>query len=206
VKRDALIPALRSTPLLALGVAMAASVAVVAARHGEAAATPIQVVSVLLAAAIGFCLDDPAHEVMEASPASLFRRRLLRVALVAPPTVATWTVLTWWQRPASADEVLALVLLFAGLLALSLAVAGVAGRTSSAAGRGGMAAPPALLGAILVSSLMRPRWRPLPFGDIPGGWSQIHLRWGLVAAAGTVAFLVSCRDPAAGHRIVRSRR
>jgi hypothetical protein len=46
----------------------------------------------------------------------------------------------------------------------------------------------------VLSTVLTPRWRPLPLGDIPGGWSPIYLRWTSACVVGLLVFLVSSRD------------
>jgi hypothetical protein len=181
-----------------LGVAALLSVAIVAWRHGEPAAGPMQAVAILLAAGTGFTLDDAAVEILAASATPLSRRRSMRLLLVVPPVTLLWVLLVRWQGTDGTAETLALMLLFAGLLGLSLAVAGVAGRTSWLPGRGGLAAPPAIFVLLFVSGAISRRWRPLPLGDVPGGWTQIHIRWSFAAAVATLVLMLSSRDPAAG--------
>jgi hypothetical protein len=180
-----------------LGIAAFLSVAIVAVRHGEHAAGPMQAAAVLLSGGAGFTLDDPAAEILAASPTPLSRRRSMRLLLVVPPVACLWGLLLTWQGTEGSEETFALVLLVAGLMALSLAVSGVAARTSWLPGRGGLAAPPAILVLVFLSSAVPRRWRPLPLGDVPGGWSQIYVRWAAAAAVGMLVLLTSSRDPAA---------
>ena len=116
---------------------------------------------------------------------------------MVPPVLLLWCLLLAWQGTEDNQETWALLFVFAGLLMLSLAVAGVVGRTSWARGRGGIAAAPAILFLVLLSSAIPTEWRPLPFGDVPGGWTQIYLRWAAAAGVGAVVLLASSRDPAA---------
>jgi hypothetical protein len=48
------------------------------------------VVSILLAGAAGFAFDDPAAEILAASPSPLRRRRMARLALIGPPIYLRW--------------------------------------------------------------------------------------------------------------------
>ncbi|MGZ8619082.1 MAG: hypothetical protein ACXWYE_04200 [Actinomycetota bacterium] len=85
--------------------------------------------------------------------------------------------------------------MFAGLVGLALGIAGVAARRSSR-WLGGIAVAPALFSALILSTMVTPRWRPLPMGDIPGGWQPIYLRWTAAAVIGLVLLAVSSRDRA----------
>jgi hypothetical protein len=176
---------------------------VVVILRERGAAAPLQAVSILFASGAGFALDDPAAELLSASPTPLLRRRIARLALVIPPTVAIWVALVAVQGPANGRETWAVVAMFAGLLGLSLSFAGVAERRSTS-GRGGIVAAPGVMILLVASSLVPHRWRPLPMGDVPGGWTQIYLRWGAAAAIGVLVLLWSSRDRAHGslrHRI-----
>jgi hypothetical protein len=184
---------LRTIRWLPLIAAWIVGVAVIILLREREAATPLQAVAILFACGAGYAFDDPAAELLAASPTSLVRRRIARLALVLPPTVAIWLVLVGVQGPASGAELWALVALFAGLLGLSLSIAGVAERRSPA-GRGGIVAAPALFLLLVASSIVPPRWRPLPMGDVPGGWTPIYLRWSAAAATGLFVLLWSSRD------------
>jgi hypothetical protein len=179
---------------------------IIAARHDQMFAPTLQLVSVLLATGAGFALDDPAAEILAASPSSLLRRRAARAMLSVTTTALVWLTLVGAQGPESANEGWALAIMFAGLLTLGLAIAGVASRRSPY-GRGGIVAGPGLFVLLIASSIVPPRWRPLPMGDIPGGWAAIYLRWGGAALAGAIAFVWSSRDRAAGtvRRAIASR-
>jgi hypothetical protein len=185
----------RSIPWLPAVAAGALGIVVVAALHDRDVAAPLQAVSILLAGAAGFAFDDPAAEILAASPAPLRRRRTARLALIGPPILLFWLALVAVQGPASWAEAWALAAMFAGLVGLSLAIAGVASRRSPA-GRGGIAVAPGLFILLIVSSLVPTRWRPLPMGDVPGGWTPLYLRWGTAAVIGLLVLLWSSRDPA----------
>jgi hypothetical protein len=195
--RDAIRYVARSIPWQPAVAAWVAGALIVATRHDQTFAPTLELVSVLLATGAGFALDDPAAEILAASPASLLRRRGARVLFSVMSTVLVWLTLVGVQGPESANEAWAIAAMFAGLLALSLAIAGVASRRS-ASGRGGIVAGPALFVLLIASSIVPPRWRPLPMGDVPGGWAAIYLRWGSAAIVGAIAFVWSSRDRAAG--------
>jgi hypothetical protein len=199
--REAFPAIARSITWGPLGVAAVLSMSIVALRHGEPAAGPMQAAAILLASGAGFTLDDPAAEVLAPSPTPLSRRRSLRLFLVVPPLTLLWGLLLKWQQTDGGEEALALMLVFGGLVGLSLAITGVAGRTSWLPSRGGVAGPPAILVLMFLSAAVPRRWRPLPLGDVPGGWTQIYIRWACAAAAATIVLLMSSRDPAA--RILR---
>jgi hypothetical protein len=153
----------------------------------------VMIPSTLLAAAAGFAFDDSSHETLAASPSSLIRRRLGRLIVVIPPTIILWATLVS-QGVNGRQETLTLVAMFAGLVGLTLGIAGVAAHRTD--GRGGAVAAPVLLLALVVSAIVPPRWRPLPLGDVPGRWPALQTRWSTAAAIGTLVLLASCRDPA----------
>jgi hypothetical protein len=163
--------------------------AVVASGHARLVVIP----STLLAAAAGFAFDDPSHETLAASPSSLIRRRLGRLGIVIPAVSVLWIALVS-QGVSGRQETLTLAAMFAGLVGLTLGIAGVAAHRTG--GRAGAVAAPVLLLALIVSAVFPPRWRPLPLGDVPGGWPALQARWSTAAVIGTLVLLTSCRDPA----------
>lgn len=181
--------------------AVCVSAAVVVVTPADRGVFPLQVAAILLACATATALDDVAHDIVEPVPRTLLRRRLTRLSVVAPVTVTTWLALLAWHGTERAAETVALQCMFAGLVGLCIAVAGVAVRRS-ASGEGSIAATPALIVALLASAAVPPRWRPLPLGDVPGGWLAIDLRWGSAAVIGALVFLASSRDRA-GRAVTR---
>jgi hypothetical protein len=152
------------------------------------------VATILMATATAFCLDDPAHEITAASSISLLRRRLGRILIVLTPTSMLWTTLMAWQGADDSAEARALALMYFGLTGLSLGIAGSVARRTN--GHSGQVAAPTVLVLIILSSVLDPHWRPLPLGDVPGGWPQIYFRWGLAGIAGLALLAASSRDPA----------
>lgn len=185
-------------PAIALGL----SVILVAVRRGEGVTLTAQATAILMAMSVGFALDDPSYELVAPSPSSLLHRRRWRVLVIVPPTAVAWMALVWWQGPSDSEETWVLAAMFAGLVGLSLGVAGAAGRRSR--GRGGPVVAPIILVALILSSALPPRWRPMPMGDVPGGWSALYIRWWSVAVVGVLMLLVSSRDPAR-RRVLRAR-
>jgi hypothetical protein len=120
-----------------------------------------------------------------------------RVLLVGVPLTWVWVALIAWHGTVSIRETWQVTAMFAGLTGLTFGIAGVAARRSSR-GLGGAAAAPTVFVLIVLSTVVPPRWRPLPLGDIPGGWTQVCLRWSVAALIGALVFLSSSRDrPAA---------
>jgi hypothetical protein len=186
---------IRTMTWVPLVIAAVVSSAVVAVRSSGSAAGPMQFAAVLLASASGFALDDPAAEIIAASPTSLLRRRASRVCLMLLPAIGVWLVLLAVQGTASPNETTALAAMFSGLLGLAFGAAGVVARREPGV-RAGIVVGPALFALVILSTLFPPRFRPLPIGDVPGGWTPIFLRWVAAALLGAIVFLASSRDPA----------
>lgn len=185
----------RAAPWLPSILACIIGAAVVAIQHQGGAAAPLEAVGILLASGAGFALDDTSAEILAASPTPLLRRRIARVLVWVPATALAWLALVLVQGPASPSEGWAFAAMFAGLLGLSLGIAGVASRRS-VQGRGGLVVGPAIVVLLVASTIVPPRWRPLPLGDVPGGWTPIYLRWSAAAVVGILTFLWSSRDRA----------
>lgn len=182
-------------PWLPPALAALIAVSVVVLRHGQSAAMPLQIVAIALASGAGSALEDPAAATLAGSPTSTLRRRGRRLAIALPPSGLLMVALLAWQGTAGPEEALAIVAMFAGLLGLSLGIAGVATRRSPR-GVVGAFVPLTLLVLLILSTVVSPRWRPLPMGDVPGGWTQIYLRWTAAGVAGLLVFLLSSLDTA----------
>jgi multisubunit Na+/H+ antiporter MnhB subunit len=195
-------PLIRAMPWIPLTVAAVLSAAVTFIGRDETTPWPLQVSAFLIASAAGFALDDPARESVDASPTSLRRRRAQRVVLVTVPTAILWLCLFWLKKPTSGMEAAALTATAFGLFGLSMAIASLRERATTWV-RGGMAVAPTLVVALISSSILPPRWRPLPTGDIPGGWSAICTRWVIAGLLGLAVFVWSSRDPAVRAATIR---
>jgi hypothetical protein len=189
-------------PLLASAVAALA----VAVSPGQDTVLPLQLAAVVLGASAAFAVDDPAFELVAALPSTLAARRAVRLVLVAGAIGAVWGILLAWRRPAETQELWTLLAMFAGFFGLSVGISGAAGRLTG--GRGAAVTGPTLLLALIASSVVTPRWRPLPLGDIPGGWAALQLRWSAAALLGASILSMSSRDVIAGwpHRPGRRKR
>jgi hypothetical protein len=173
---------------------MASVLATLAAAVGPGQDTvlPLQVAAVVLAASAAFALDDSAFELVAAMPSTLTARRAMRLLLVTCALWSVWGALLAWRQPSEPQELWTLLAMFGGLFGLSIGVSGVAGRRSG--GRGGAVTGPTLLLALVASSVVPPHWRPLPLGDVPGGWAELQLRWSAAAVLGASMLSVSSRD------------
>ena len=147
-----------------------------------------------------FVLDDDAGATVAASPRSLARRRMLRIALALPLLCGVWGASLWYATSAHGallgpDTRAALSVQFAAMLTLTLAASAIALRVTADA-HGGWTAivvPFALLGAAL--TLPR-RWALLA---VPGvdAWHAAQQRWAALLALGVLLLALASRDPAA---------
>lgn len=185
-------------------IAAAVSTVLVVVRAGQSAVFPLQAGAILLAGAAGFAFDDTSFELLAASPTALWRRRVGRLAVIVPPTVMLWALLVAFLGTESDAETLTLIAMFAGLLGMGLGISAVAGRRTR--GRGGAVAAPAILLAPIVSSVFPAAYRPLPLGDVPGGWAALQTRWTAVAVVGVLTLLASSKDAIPTKGDLRKRR
>lgn len=176
----------------------AAPVVVALARNVADLTIPTTAAALVLGAAAGTGLDDPAHATVAAVPVPLSERRLVRLGWVLVAVAATALVLATAiaARDARVEATaLHLAALAVATGATSVAIAGrtspdVAHGTPGVAGSGG-----ALLCVVTLSALaQRVDWLPNPADSGHTG------RWWLVAAAASLAALGSFRDPAARTR------
>ena len=186
---------LRATRWAPWLLAATASLVLVLLHFDGPVALPLQLSAFLLGAGAGFALDDPAAETLAPSPTSLQRRHGVRVVGVVTATALAALVLGSVARPSGVGETGALVAMAAGLQGLNLGVSAMAGRFSGWR-HGGLVSSPVVLMLVIASSMLPPVWRPLPTGDIPGGWPAIWTRWTLACLCGFLLLAHSCRDPA----------
>jgi hypothetical protein len=150
-----------------------------------------------------FLLDDAAGATVGATPTSLARRRLLRVALALPLLCGVWTGSLWYATASDGawfgpDTRAALSLQFGAMLALTLAASTIALRVmpDEHGGWTGAVVPFAVLGAALA---LPERWALLtPPGD--GAWSAAQQRWAALLALGVITLVWASREPAARSR------
>ncbi len=192
IRRGVVGASLRSITWIPLLAATVVATVLAVVRQGESAATPLQVGAFLLGTATAFAVDDPAAETLASSPASLLARRMYRVVPMVLVAAAVMAVVLQVQGESESDEVPLLLAMFAGFTALSLAIGGLAARWR---GHGGALAAPSVFAILIASTIVPPRWRPLPTGDIPAGPGEILRRWSIATAVGVAVFLWSSRDP-----------
>ncbi len=79
-------------PVVAVGPVLALALLAVLSLLERPAAMLLVLVGLLMVAPIGYLFDDAAADVLAASPSTLARRRLARVALGAPLLLTGWLV------------------------------------------------------------------------------------------------------------------
>ena len=142
--------------------------------------TPATIAIALAAAGLSYVLDDPAAAILDATPASRPRRRVLRLGLTLPLAVVLWlaVVLPLWSLrpgvPPTGPAHLALATLVAVVLAGSAVGGGVAG------------GPLALAVALAATALPAPWAMPVAVGQ--------SRNWLIVLALATAGLVVVSRD------------
>lgn len=177
-----------------MGGAVAASSVLITALGRGASTLPLQMTAFLLGAAAAFAVDDPAGESLAVSPRSLWSRRVVRLAVVVPVTGIMWFLALLADPPESVGDGLALTATSAGFLGLGLGAAAAGCRVAGWT-LGGTIAGPSLVVTVILSSTLPPAWRPLPTGDVPGGFPVICARWAVAALIGLVALRLASADP-----------
>lgn len=156
----------------------------------------LRVGAVLLAAGAAFALDDPAATTLASSPTPLSARRSLRLALALGACLGAWTaMLTIAGGPAHLAAGLSVEA--AGMLALALAAASVAG-PRMANGLGGLAGGPTLVSFLLAAMIVQqywPQWALLAFPGTPA-WEAAQARWLALAGTGGALVALAGLDPA----------
>ncbi len=178
-----------------VGHVMLAALALVAIGSRAGVALRLSIAGAAVAAASAFLLDDPAAVTLAASPISLPRRRLQRVAAVAV------AVGLWWAAAATIASHLGGGFPLRGRsleLSVFVAVALAASATASTLGDrtvGGIAGAVSAAGCYALTLLPPQTWLPWPaHPDAPGATS----RWLVVLAVAIAVLAWASRDPA--HR------
>ena len=153
-----------------------------------------------LCAGLAFLLDDAAESTVAASPTSLARRRLLRIALALPLVCAVWAGSLWYATsvdgaPFGPDARQGLSLQFAAMLAVTLGASAVALRVAQGE-RGGWTAVFVLFGLLVAAFYAPHRWTLLVGTDDPA-WPAAQQRWLVLLALGVLTLVFASRDPAA---------
>lgn len=191
----AAIPSTRGLPLPTVGAVLAgASVpTLVTVVDGGGASTGALVAAVVIAApCAAFWVEDPAAETLSASPTSLTRRRVLRLAALAFAALAALAATVAVAVTANVVPTDDLVRRAAELTAVSglAAAASGLGDRRGVASSGPIGAVAGALVALVLSSLSY-RFEGLP----PLVEGAEHERWWVVAAAAWTVAAWTARDP-----------
>ena len=153
-----------------------------------APSVPVALPATLVAAGACFAFDDRAADLLAASPTSLWRRRVLAMALVVPLAAGAWwaVVLADALGPDGGFPPLAEYLLPVTLVAVALAVAAAAARRSPD-GMGSAVAGPALVAFVFATAVPREAWALHPVPAHAG-------RWAAILAIASIAVPAASRD------------
>jgi len=152
-----------------------------------------------------FVLDDPASATTDASPTSLAKRRMLRIALALPLPLlgGVWAASLYYATtadgaPLGPDARGALSIQASAMLATTLGASAAALRLmpGEASGWAAVVIPFALLVCVYY---LPQRWTLLATPAEPG-WQAAQQRWILLLAVGVLALIWASRDPAARSR------
>jgi hypothetical protein len=157
-------------------------------------------VAIALCLSAAFFLDDPTAETVGGTPTPLLLRRGVQIVLGLPALFAIWGAILAYAgfeelHPAMWVE-------FAGMLALTLALAAIGARIIGSE-RAGMFAAPALMLVLVVSAFVSAKWRPLPLDPVGTGWFDLYGRWTIALVVSSAVFLIAGRDPARANPIRR---
>ena len=193
---------LKRGPLL-LSVAAAAILvgATTAALNDGYAISVLRGAAILLACGLALVLDDPAADLLAASPTTVARRWAARLLLAAGLTAFAWILLlVWVDAVADAVPWLALSVEAAALGAFAVAVAAALRRWREVCEPGALTAP-AVFGGVLAANLLPQRWSLLAADPSAAGWTASHLRWAALLGAAVVVVAAAAQDP--GRRSTR---
>ena len=150
----------------------------------------LQLAVMLLAASIGFALDDPTEPTVGPAPIPLRARRAFRLMPAVAVGALAWAV---GVAIAGGDTGGSHTLMLAGLATTGTAVAALAAPL-----RAGVAGAGFVLAATFVLTRLPDRWAMLP--DPNTGLDQpAKLRWAATFAIGLAIFIYTSRDPGQPH-------
>lgn len=162
---------------------------------------PLQGIAVgLVAAAVAWCLDEPAGAVVDAAPRSLWWRTVARTAGIAG-LVGVWTVAVWWTSDSLFGHPWAVWT--QGLAGAAAGAAWTTWRRSIGARTPGVALAAGLLPVVALWALVRPFARSIPVFPYAGGdWTTSTAGW-LAVGVVAVVFLVLATADARWWRVGR---
>jgi hypothetical protein len=157
-------------------------------------------VAVALCLSVAFLLDDPAAATVEGTPTPLLLRRGVQIVVGVPALLAIWGAILAYAGFGELHR--AMWVEFAGMLALTLALAAIGARIIGSE-RAGMFAVPALMIVLVASAFVPARWRPLTLDPVGTGWFDLYGRWAIALVVSSAVFLIAGRDPARANPIRR---
>ena len=153
-------------------------------------------VGLLMVISVGYLFDDPAADVLAASPFDLARRRLTRLALGMPVVIAGWLLALRQGSFLDGYDALpvgALTVEIAAFAAFTLAVAAVAARRGDhAPGISAAAGLFVMVALLFVARQALPSAWPIP--ELQPNTHADRWRWVLAASLAVLAW--ASRDPA----------
>jgi hypothetical protein len=164
--------------------------------HDGAAVLVLRGVAVLLAAALALAVDEPAAQLLDATPTPLVQRLVARAGLCCAVLVPGWLLTIGVATRAGADvPVAALTLELAALTAVGLAVPASLRRWWQVS-EPGLVTGPVLFGALLGAAHLPPTLALLPGSPADPVWDAAHQRWALVLIAAGLLLARAVADPA----------
>lgn len=185
-----------------LVVAVALPVKIRDLSEPDSAVATLRFVAIILASSACFVVDDDAADVLASSPATLVRRRLLRIGVGAGLVAVPWAFALSAVESRGIGDIPVLAMTFE---LATLLVVGVAAAVALERWRGlrdpGVAASPLVFVLALLASRLPERWAL--FAPAHNSWTAAHLRWAVLLAAGALLFAWCTRDPAARSLVRR---
>lgn len=174
---------------------------VYAGLHERGASNPhLPFVAIALCLSAAFLLDDPTAETVGGTPIPLLLRRGVQIVVGLPALLAIWGAILAYAGFGELHS--AMWVEFAGMLALTLALAAIGARIIGSE-RAGMFAAPALMLVLVASAFVSAGWRPLPLDPVGTGWFDLYGRWTIALVVSSAVFLIAGRDPARTNAIRR---
>jgi hypothetical protein len=174
---------------------------VYAGLHERGGGNPhLPFVAIALCLSAAFLLDDPTAETVGGTPTPLLLRRGVQIIVGLPALLAIWGAILAYAGFGAFHPTMWVE--FAGMLALTLALAAIGARIIGSE-RAGMFAAPALMLVLVVSAFVPARWRPLPLDPVATGWFDLYGRWTIALVVSSAVFLIAGRDPARANPIRR---
>lgn len=145
-------------------------------------------------AGLGFALDDPASEIVAASPTSLARRRAIRVLIAVTITIGVWVLVAAVVATSRRNRfpTYDIVIEIAALAAIGLATGAAVQRRTDSPG-GPTAALVVLVGPAFMSGVAFRDVRVFP-SLVPG--QDLRERWVWLTVVALIMLISASRDPA----------